>query len=174
MEIDKHIKNVMFSQLEQQIKSVLFWTKIIIWFQTVGKLIVNVVGAMVGTAWMLLILAWVWTGDLMYLKIFAGILSTMLVLVFQWHCIVSFVNYKRRKYWSSLDMTHLDTPLKSDINNVYFDGINPTKYKVIDQKDELKNKQLFLYPMYGRLNSNGTISFYKENQLAEIHTNKNT
>jgi hypothetical protein len=107
------------------------------------------------------------------MKIFAGTLSVILIFAFQVHWIISLINYRRRKLWSRLDMTNMDIPDKNDINNLFFKEIKPLKYKVVDEKDSLYNKQLFLYPMQGRLNPNKTVSFYKESQLEKIVIEEN-
>ena len=67
-----------------------------------------------------------------------------------------------------MDMSDKEVPDADDINLKIFSGYVNLKYRVIDKKDSLYNKELFLYPMYGRLHANGSISYFKSNQITQV------
>jgi hypothetical protein len=158
--------------LEKTLSKLTFWMSLYIWIRTIGVLIYKIIGAIIGTAWASLLIAYTYTDDNFYLKLFILIPSIMIITYFQIYWIQAIIKYRNNKKYSLFDMSKMNEPDKNDVNNIFFKDVSPRKYKVIDEKEKrCHNKEYFLYPVLARLNPNGTMSFFKENQLEEINTN---
>jgi hypothetical protein len=158
--------------LERHLKKATLFISFIIWFKTQGRLIINIFGSILGIALSSLLILYVYTDNKLYLNVFTLTIGSSMILMFILFIIESITNYlmgvKNNK--SFKDMSRMTAPDKDDINIALFKNTEPKKYKVNDEKDKLAhNKQLFLYPVYARMNPNGTMSFFRKEQLEEVN-----
>lgn len=172
MENNKDNINDLMYSLNKTLKRLSFWVSVLVWFNTIGKLLSKIVGSFIATIWAGLLIAYAYTGNQFYLNVFFGIIGGMFILYSQFYWIEELINYRKRKKYTLFDMTKMNEPDKNDVNNAFFPNVTPKKYKVIDKNDKkCYDKQYFLYPVLARLNPDGTVSFFKDTQLEEI---KNT
>jgi hypothetical protein len=163
------MENKELKELESVMVSIGRWTNIIVWFYTIGQFIVEIGGAIIGTAWASMLVIYIFTGNTLYLKLFFGVIALGLIFYFQIMWIEALRKYKQKKFINSLDMSNLDKPNANDINLKFFTEDEPVKYLVTDKKDKAYKKIMFLYPIYGRLNNNGTVTFLKKSQIEPIN-----
>jgi len=150
------------------ISSMVRMTSIIIWTIKIRKFITEIVGSIFGAIWASTLLIYIFTENKFYLKLFAGLIAVGLIFYFIIMLLESIGKRKREKYFESLDMANFETPPLNDINIKFFSEEEPIKYLVTDKNDPMYSKIMFLYPMYGRLNPNKTVTIFKKNQIEPI------
>lgn len=157
----------LFMELEKTMRRISFYTRLWAWFEMTGKLMFNVIGAILGSAWASLLIAFVFTGNLLYIRIFVGLLAVVIIVMFQEMWVESLMKYRKKKRWmeSTKDMKGMEAPDANDPNRIFFPDEKPIKFKVVKKGDPAYGKEFFLYPMYGRLHPNRTISFFKLSEL---------
>ena len=170
--LDTETIGTLFMSVEQAMKPILLYGKIITWINTTGKLIGDIFAALFGCAWASTLFMYIFTSNTFYLKIFAGVLAVMLIIAFIIIAIQAIASYRFKTTQSYKDMSDKDSPDKDDINNILFADSKPIKYKVIDKKSPMYGKEFFLYPVHGRVNGNKTITYFKDNQLEIVEINK--
>lgn len=164
----KDKKNKELDELSVLIGSMVRMTSIIIWTIKIRKFITEIVGSIFGAIWASTLLIYIFTDNKFYLKLFVGLIAIGLILYFVIMLLESIGKRKREKYIESLDMASFETPPPNDINIKFFPEEEPIKYLVTDKNDPMYKKIMFLYPVYGRLNPNKTITFFKKNQIEPI------
>jgi hypothetical protein len=128
--------------------------KFSIWIFNAGKYILFL-GSLIGAAWMSLLLIYIWTGNLLLLKVWATPIAVGLVLML---IIDAFSKLTKKKRVIKL-LNH---------EEVFGNGVG-VKYVVIDEKDPNKGQEVTLYPIYGRLINDGVqINFFHEGQIKEV------
>ena len=119
---------------------------------------ISFIASLVGSAWMSLLIFYIWTEKLILLKIWATPIVIGLIL---WLIIDAFDELKKK-------------PLRKLKQDEVFGNGKGTKYVVIDEKDPLKGQEVILYPFRGRLTHEGKqINFYNESQIKEVKNNEN-
>lgn len=161
-------KNKELDELSKLIHSMSQVTSMIIWTIKIRKFITEIVGSIFGAIWASTLLMYILTDNKFYLKVFVGLIAIGLIIYFIIMILASIGKRKREEYIESLDMASLDKPSPNDINNDLFTDEVPIKYLVTDKNDSMYNKTLFLYPVYGRLNPNKTITFFRKEQITPI------
>lgn len=164
----KDKKNKELDELSLLYSSMSRITSIFIWAVYMRKFITEIIGAILGTIWASTLLIYIFTENKFYLKLFVGLIAIGLIFYFILMLLESIGKRKREKYFESLDMANFETPPLNDINIKFFSEEEPIKYLVTDKNDPMYSKIMFLYPMYGRLNPNKTVTFFKKNQIEPI------
>jgi len=150
----KVIEQTAMYDLSKTLNSMTRLIKFSVWIFNAGRYILFI-SSLIGAAWMSLLVVYIWTGNLLLLKVWATPIAVGLVLML---IIDAFGKLKKKK-------PVIKIPNHED---VFGNGIG-VKYVVIDDKDPLKGQEVTLYPIHGRLTHEGRqINFYNESQIKEI------
>lgn len=173
MSKNKEIKDleVLMNSMHKTMIVANFMVKLHLWYKRVGEIISSVIGAIIGSAWASTLIIYICTDNTFWLKVFFGFISVILIIAFQMMWFNSLMRYKIIK-GATKDMVKMDNPDADDVNLKFFDGYKNFKYRITDKHDPQYNKQFFLYPMYGRLNGNGTLIFFKSTQIIQTTEEK--
>jgi len=148
--------------------------KFYLWYKNTGELISKIIGALLGSAWASTLIIYICTENVFWLKVFFGTIGLILALAFQivWiNAIIAHKNKNRKPI--IIDMKDMVEPKKDDINLKKFSGYKHVKYRVLDKNDPQYGMQFFLYPMYGRLNDNHSLTYFKTTQITEVSEKQN-
>jgi len=166
------MKNKKIDELSVILQSMTKLTARIIWVCKLRELLTGIFASNLGMAWASTLVLYVFTGDMLCLKLFFGVIALGLMFYFIVMLLETIGKRRRDNYINSLDMASMDKPFTTDINNMFFPEEEPVKYIVTDKNDPMYKKILFLYPIYGRLNQNKTITFFKKNQIEPVTDKK--
>ena len=151
-----------------------FMVNAMVWYEKRGKIISSIIGSIICSAWASTLIVYICTENVFWLKIFFGFLAVCLICAFQLMWINPIIEHfsNKNKVPMPIDMKRITVPDTNDPNLKLFSDYKHIKYRVIDKNDASYNKQLFLYPIYGRLNGNGTMSFFKTTQITQASEEK--
>ena len=128
--------------------------KFSIWIFNAGNYILFI-SSLIGAAWMSLLVVYIWTGNLLLLKVWATPIAVGLVLMLIIDAFSKLIKKKR-----IINLLNHDK---------VFGESKGVKYMVVDEKDPNKGQEVTLYPIYGRLTNDDTqINFYNESQIKEV------
>jgi hypothetical protein len=130
---------------------------IIVWLSTltarISKWVEFIASAVIGSAWMSLLLIYIWTEKLILLKIWATPIALALILT----CIM--------EGWKALNKK----PVKPRTHEEIFGKSKGKKFKVIDEKEPSNGKEFILYPLHAKLSDDKKlINIFQESQLEEV------
>ena len=139
------------------------------WYKTTGKVVSAFFGAIIGSAWASTLIIYICTDNAFWLKLFFGVIAVVIILMFQTVWIDALLNQQKPV---NCDMAKMDRPNPNDVNLKFFDGYKNFKYRITDPKHREYNKEFFLYPVYARLNGNGSIMFFKTTEIRQTNEEK--
>jgi len=173
MSKNKEIKDldVLMASMHKTIIVMNFAVRFHLWYKRIGDIISSITGAIIGSAWASTLIIYICTNNTFWLKVFFGFIAVILIIAFQMMWFNALMKYQSNK-GAIKDMSKMDNPDADDVNLKVFDEYKNFKYRVTDKHDPQYNKQFFLYPMYGRWNSNGTIMVFKSTQIIQTTEEK--
>jgi hypothetical protein len=141
-------------ELSKTLNSMTRLIKFSVWIFNAGRYILFI-SSLIGAAWMSLLVFYIWTGNLLLLKVWATPIAVGLVLML---IIDAFSKLTKKK-----------SVIKPLNHEQVFGKSQGVKYVVLDEKDPLYGKELILHPVHGRLTNNGIqINFYHDGQIKEV------
>ncbi len=115
-------------------------------FQNKIKNWVNAFACLIALGWMSLLLIFIFTEKIMYLKVWGGIFVVLIMFGIFISAIASLFKFREPKLeldWDSADCEAL--------NKKEFTDITPAKYLVTDKSESMYGKEVELYPTFSRV-----------------------